>query len=131
MERLSLTTPERQLSPAERFELLQQRMEHAIESRSGSCTDVSVKVTHEMTGRPAWINLGVLVKQVRGPQTEVGDVELYAGCGTSANSNNLSFMTISRNSLQAEADNVQAAALSLMEFSVTLAEDHLFGAHLQ
>lgn len=127
MERLSSRTPEQQLSPAERFELLQQRIEHAIESRSASCDGILVEVTHEMTGQPAWINLGMEVTQVRGLQTETDDVELTAGWITHFKTSNRNVATLKRSSLGGPNSDETEAVLSFLEYSTTLAEDALFG----
>lgn len=130
MESLANTGPaaaEQNLSPLDRFELLQQRFEHIVESRSSSVEGISIPV-HSTEGElTSWLHLSIYLEQVRGLHTEVADVYLGARWGTSKGAADLAVTGVSRATLENASDlHRQEEAMSLLEMSVTTAEDIVF-----
>jgi len=130
MESLSNRAPadaELNLSPLDRFELLLQRFEHIVESRSDTVEGISIEVPGDEDGPTSWLRLGVYLEQIRGLHTHTADVYLHVRWGTTKDAFNMADVGISRTTLENTTRlDRQEEVMGLLEMSVTEAENIVF-----
>ena len=114
-------------SPSEWFRVLQERIEHILESHSLTADSVSVHLPEDELGLSAWLRLGLYVEQVRGPETEIANVVIGARWGRTENSADMVDILLSRSRLESEADRTQSLGqLALLDLCVETTEAAVF-----
>lgn len=123
----SQPSPEIYFSPLDRFNLLQHRFEHIVESRSDDVEGISIEIPADHENPVSWIRLGIYLEQLRGLSTETADVHLRVRWGSTKDAADMADLGISRSTLENNSHlDRHEEVIRILEIAVNEAEDAIF-----